>query len=282
MTNLRADIVRSIFRVAPVPGRYLSTALSAARVDLQSINGPLLCDDRWHEFEIGIDDLSDVIQRHIFFQGYFEFWETRLLRRELKPGDVFLDVGANIGWHSLVAANRVGQCGRVIALEPVPSTYSALVRNSELNGYGSLEPHNLGLSNKNGVLSIFAPEEANCGANSLYPGAGAPAPVCDITVEVGDQFLQRIGCTYVHLCKIDVEGAEIDVLEGLVNSLHSGMIGKIMIEVNPTSLERAGRSPAELLSKLDACGYKMRDIRTGRPFSAEAGVHHMVNLICSR
>jgi FkbM family methyltransferase len=274
----RAWLLQQLFTRLPVPGRFLSAALNAAGIDLPTLPSPILCRDRWNQFSVEIATATDIIERHILFQGYFEYKESRFIRRFLGPGQVFIDIGANIGWHSLLAAASVGRSGRVVAFEPASRAFNHLVRNIALNQFSQVEALHFGLSNCEAVFEIFPCEEANSGANSLY-GSGAELPIEQVKVLPGDQVLAELGISTIDLCKVDVEGAEVDVLEGLRETLGARRIRAIMIEVSQTSLARAGRSPEELISNLVAHGFQLRDVRTGHLVNHASDLSGGLNIV---
>jgi FkbM family methyltransferase len=277
---LRARMLQQAFSRLPVPGRFLAGALRAADIDLSRLPSPILCRDRWNEFSVEISTATDIIERHILFQGYFEYKESRFIRRVLGRGQVFVDIGANIGWHSLLAATRVGQSGRVVAFEPASRAFDHLVRNIGLNQFSQVEALHYGLSNCEATFEIFPCEEANSGANSLYGTvAGAGSPIEQVLVRPGDQVMAELGISAIDFCKIDVEGAEVDVLEGLAETLGARRIRTIMIEVSHTSLARAGRSPEELIAKLTAHGFQLRDVRTGHSVNHASDLSGGLNVV---
>jgi FkbM family methyltransferase len=275
---IRARLLREGFARLPIPGRYLMGALRAAAIDLSLLPSPILCRDRWNQFSIEIAAATDIIERHILFQGYFEYRESLFIRRTLLPGQVFVDVGANIGWHSLLAAARVGRRGRVLAFEPATRAYEQLLRNARLNDFANLEAFHFGLSTADASIDIYPCEDANSGANSLY-GSGDGKPIELVKVRRGDDVLEELQVPVVHLCKIDVEGAEVDVLDGLKESFRARRIRAIMIEVNPESLARADHSPGELISMLVANGFSLREVRTGHPVNQASDLKGGLNLV---
>lgn len=276
--SLKARMLRAAFLGLPIPGRYLTRAIRMAAIDLPQLPTPIQCRDRWNRFLVEIVNPCDIIERHILFQGYFEYRESALIRQLLGPGKVFLDVGANIGWHSLLAAEVVGKSGRVLAFEPVSVSYGRLCRNIELNNFTHVRAFQFGLSNRDEVISIYRCEEDNSGANSLY-GSEQQAPIERVGVKVGDAVLSDVQVSRIDLCKIDVEGAELDVLEGLSGALSEGKIKAIVIEVNPVSLLRAGRRPEELISFLRSHGFVLQDIRTGRPLDKDSPFNSTRNIV---
>lgn len=275
---MRARLLQHLFTRLPFPGRYLAGALQTAGVDLSRLPTPLLCRDRWNEFTVEISTATDIIERHILFQGYFEFRESLFIRNVLRNGQVFVDIGANIGWHSLLAAARVGGTGRVIAFEPASRAFNHLLRNIRMNQFAQVEALHHGLSNREDSIGIFTCEEANSGANSLY-GAGQSSPIEQVRVRPGDEVLAELGISTIDLCKIDVEGAELDVLEGLAQTLRNRRIRAIMIEINRDSLGRAGRSPEELISLLASHGFQLSDVRTGQAIHSAADLSGGLNAV---
>jgi FkbM family methyltransferase len=83
-------------------------------------------------------DLSDRLQRWLYLLGEYEAATIRFIQSFLRPGDTFLDFGANVGWHTLIAARCVGPKEQVLAFEPMPPNVERIRRNLELN-----EPHNV-------------------------------------------------------------------------------------------------------------------------------------------
>lgn len=272
--------LRFALRRLPVPGRYLSTILTCARCNPATIPLPLISKDRWNRINIHITDPQDLIQRHIFFQGYFEYYETVFLRKYLHSGAVFVDIGANIGWHTLMAAKCVGSTGRVIAFEPVASTFAHLAKNVVLNGFTNVELHNIGLGRRSGIFDIFPCEDGNDGANSLY-AAHAEKPLEQVRIENGDTVFHSQDIDEIDLCKIDVEGAEFDVLAGLRETLAARKIRCLLIEANDSALGRAGHSVEELFSLLISYGFRLSDLRSSKPVLHASDVTHGINVVAT-
>ena len=155
----------------------------------------------------------------------FEEWAWSYL--SVKKGDVFIDVGAHIGKYACVIARLVGEQGRVIAIEPHPGNYRALVRNLELNGLRNVVALNFAAYNRDCVVNLF--EGANSLGRSsikLDDGAGfveVQARALDRVPEVANQ-------SRIDLIKIDVEGAEYEVAEGLAGILRAHK-PKLLLEV---------------------------------------------------
>ncbi|MYS71579.1 FkbM family methyltransferase, partial [Streptomyces sp. SID5926] len=114
-------------------------------------------------------DTQDLIQRYLYLFGAWEPHLTAWLRRRLRPGDGFVDVGANIGVFSVLAARLVGDAGRVVAIEASPDVHRRLVGNARLNGLGNIRALNAAVSDRTRTLTFALASSRNTGANSIVP-----------------------------------------------------------------------------------------------------------------
>lgn len=168
-----------------------------------------------------------------------ELLETFL--QEIRPGDIVLDIGANIGLYTLPSALKLRGNGYVFAFEPAPLWFRRLRENIELNRLGSgnlVVPYNIGLSNKNETCDMIIKEVQGSGMGSISPNYRDHLDtdkVISIPVRLvqGDQFLREQGIPPPNLVKIDVEGAELAVLQGLEKSLRHKDCRFILCEVHP-------------------------------------------------
>lgn len=179
----------------------------------------------------------------------------------LAPGDIFVDVGANIGLYSILASRRVGQTGRVLAFEPSPREFARLLENLTLNDAMSVTPFSVALGGAPGLMDLhIAP--THTGLNTLQISDSAAhafrgARVHSVPVLTFDDAIAPLlaGRT-VKLLKIDVEGAEMDVLIGMKAALAEGLFARIVIEVTPDFLRAFGRTKGELYDLLAGFGYR--------------------------
>ena len=188
---------------------------------------------------------SDIIQRKI---AYFGVWEPNLtayLRRSLRSGDVFIDVGANIGYFSLLASRLVGTSGKVVAIEASPEIFERLRRNLKKNSAANVRPINQAAAYEPGQLSVFGGPPENSGRTSVMPLAGnrfqafveAQPLHCMLTPDE----LARI-----RLIKIDIEGAEAQVLKSfLENANLYGPRCELAVEVAPENSSMIGEMEAK-------------------------------------
>lgn len=158
---------------------------------------------------------NDVIDEHIRSEDEFERAEQQFVLNFLKPGMNVFDVGAHHGLYTLLAASKVGATGKVVAFEPSPRERKRLTENVLLNGYQNVtvEPMALGKTNGKATLHVCLGRETGC--NSLRPPAvEEPLESFEVPVSTVDTYCMTYGITSIDFVKLDVEGAELDVLAG--------------------------------------------------------------------
>ncbi|MDX3388383.1 FkbM family methyltransferase, partial [Streptomyces niveiscabiei] len=109
---------------------------------------------------------SDVIQRYLYLFGAWEPHLTSFVSRRLRPGDTFIDVGANIGYYTVLASQLVGSTGRVVAVEPSPDFHEALAGNVRLNGCANVRTVNTAVSDTPGRLTFYLEDPMNLGGTT--------------------------------------------------------------------------------------------------------------------
>jgi UDP-perosamine 4-acetyltransferase len=184
--------------------------------------------------------------------GEFEPGLRRLLERVLEPGMVFLDVGAHLGLHTLTAARRVGNSGRVFSFEPTPTTHDLLCRTLKLNEFDDrVTVWRAAAGRKDTDTPLYV--GAISGHNSLYP-----FPSSETTVEVKVVQLDKAlpSGHHIDVAKIDVEGAELDVLCGMSRIITENPGILIIAEYGPSHLARTGIAPKDWLSAFSSQGFQ--------------------------
>lgn len=154
----------------------------------------------------------------------FESWMWNYLKP--KKGDVFLDIGAHIDKYSLQVAKIVGEKGLVIAIELMPKNYSTLMRNIKLNGLKSIIPLRIAAWNTECDVKLFIGDKG--GHNSLKYNMGLG--YIKVKAKSLDIVLKELNVNQVNWIKIDVEGAEYEVLQGLEKTLKNNS-PKLIVEV---------------------------------------------------
>jgi len=197
---------------------------------------------------------------HLIYCRYFEAHERHFLNRFLRPGDVFVDVGANIGLFTLIAAERVSSKGQVLAFEPTAKTFGRLVDNVQLNKLPNVECFRLALSDSRGHLQLTASKNGHDAWNSLSTVALGESGEAELVEVVDwDQFARqrKLGGRSVTMMKIDVEGWESRVLEGGKEFFASSDAPVLQVEFTDAAAEAAGSSCQLLYERLQSFGYEM-------------------------
>ncbi|MGL5889965.1 MAG: FkbM family methyltransferase [Bacteroidia bacterium] len=191
--------------------------------------------------------------------GSFEWAEREWLNNALKPGNVFFDIGANIGLMSLLAAQKTGATGAVVAFEPVSGTFGKLQKNSALNPQlKNIQTVRAAVSDANGKQEIFITGPGRDAWNSLVPAEGMQSEIIE-TFRLDDLMNdEKLELPRPDLIKIDVEGWEIHVLRGAEETLKTNK-PVLLIEFTASNLEAAGASCAQLASELTRLGYSIHE-----------------------
>lgn len=223
--------------------------------------------------------------------GSYEPAETAYIRRFLKSGMTFVDIGANIGWFTLNAAKIVGPAGRVVSFEPRADTHAALSRSLEDNGYLSFcTAYNNAVGRTPGELLIgWNPQMGNPGGTWLLSEKGlqdaylnSGAATQKTSVVTLDSI---IGDSHVDLIKIDVEGAEPLALGGAAGVL-SNQRPTILCEINPTLLHTVSQTDElSFVQHIESFGYDCRlltlDGAAGPLFQKRDENYDMLNVVFS-
>ena len=208
-------------------------------------------------------DLENAIHRQIYM-GCFANAMTRWARTLLNAGGTFLDVGAHVGYFSLIAADRVGREGRVFAMEPNPVVFRRSVRTwRPIKSRTSTPATGAWQSGKDPSSCTCLTQRVS--ATTMRPcfdgRTGRPSRYRCIVSTIAWTAWK---VTRIDLMKIDVEGSEPRVLAGGAKHLARGVVRHAMIEINGPRLVEAGSSPAALVDDLAALGFEPARLVRGR------------------
>lgn len=170
-----------------------------------------------HRFDLVVEPESlrrECIERSIYYQGGYEEGTLDVMRRILRPGDTFVDAGANIGLMAMAAARFTGECGRVLAFEPHPAALAALRRNIAANGIHTIDVIEAALGSRSETATLFDRNAISAGSASLIRQEGSSDSGFVVPVTTLDDALKALEVRTVHMLKIDVEGYELEVLKG--------------------------------------------------------------------
>lgn len=205
-------------------------------------------------------DLRDrVVCETLYTRGIWELNVTHAFQRLLRGGMVVVDLGANVGYYTLLASEKVGQAGRVFAFEPDPFCYGLLAKNVAINRCVNVVTVNKAVSDRTGTAWLFL-EAKNKGGHRLYASqeTGHSIPVEVIRL---DQYFPD-GDSRVHLIKMDIQGAEMAALRGMRRIIEANEDLAIVVEFWPVGIERFGDDPADFVHALLGYGFRFHGIKT--------------------
>jgi len=216
-------------------------------------------------------NLWDEVQFGIWWGGEsYEIKQTRYFKSLLTPGSVVFDVGANVGYYSLISAPLVGPGGRVYAFEPASQQFALLKNNASRNGLCQILPHKLALSEKSGQAILHLEDEFNTGTASLRQAGPIDRLDEIVTCTTLDDFADSQVLDRLDVVKIDVEGNELTVLRGGRRTLEM-FHPTLLVEVKEHHQVLAGCSSHELFEWLIALNYLPFRINSGtRPTPIES------------
>lgn len=199
--------------------------------------------------ELFVDPADEVLAQHLLQGRAWEPFETVLFEETIRPGMTVVDVGANVGYHTLAAGRLVGAAGRVIAFEPEPRNFDLLRRNVERNGLAQRATLIQAAVGECTGTSLLYRDAINFGAHSISQcnvvgGDSISVPCVSLRDALRAEDLIRLD-----VLKIDVQGAEGMVIAGAGDLLDRGHI-RIFMELWPQGLQRAGTDALALLETL--------------------------------
>jgi len=208
---------------------------------------------------------------HHYVHNSYEPFTADLLANLLFSQRLFIDVGAHYGFYTLLAATRHSRL-EVLALEPVQESYTVLTRNIERNGVKGVRALQRAASDCDGrALFNISLSSENC---SFYPHPVAP-PVYQIEVDTMTiDTLLRDHAPCPTVIKMDTDGHELKVLEGMKDTLARFRDLSLVVEFNPKMLKRAGHAPEDLLEKLERLGFMSSSLTTASAGRRSSPIHN--------
>ena len=193
---------------------------------------------RIHNYKLRLDLTYPGLSRQVLIAGTREEQLKAVLEREIKPGATILDLGANIGYYTVMMCKLIGPAGKIYAIEPEPRNFDLLRQNIALNGMeGMVEARNVAAGERDGKAKFYVSEFSNL--HTMLPisrdGQRTPGIREDSFIEVDtvdpSEFLK--GKRRVDLIRMDIEGFEVEVLNGLERAISEGLFdGKVVFEAH--------------------------------------------------
>jgi len=187
-----------------------------------------------------------TFQSYIINSGWEEL-TTEMFKKVVKEGDVIVDLGANLGYYTLLAARLVGPRGKVYAFEPEPINYGLLLKNIELNGYDNVVAMQKAVSNVTGKARLFL-DDKDTGAHTIYQPDNTREFIEVESVTLDEFFRDKKHP--VNVIKMDIEGAEMAAFSGMDRLIRGNENLKIFVEFYLPGIARSGGSAQEFIRRL--------------------------------
>tara|TARA_Y100000590_G_scaffold432073_1_gene547644 strand:+ start:669 stop:1556 length:888 start_codon:yes stop_codon:yes gene_type:complete len=220
--------------------------------------------------------------------------ETKIIKDEIKPGDIVLDIGAHIGYFTLILAKYVGDKGLVCAFEPEPKNFKLLSKNVQVNNYKNVILTNKAVSNKNEKCLLYVGQESS-GANRIYePKKSLSQKFQTVTTEtivLDDFFKNKENLDKISFIKMDMEGAEYKAILGMDLLFEKNKKISILTEFSKKSIEDSGHTSLEFIdffynngfqvNLLDEKNKKIVPITKTELLKIDSNTQ-LINLLCKR
>lgn len=222
------------------------------------------------EHSVEIDGIKLFLDKHDSLGLHLQPYEPVLLKwvkEHVMSGDIVVDVGANIGYYTMMLAKAVGPKGKVFAFEPEPNNFELIKKNIDANGFTNIIPINSAVGKENGMLKLYISKPEWNGSNGMhriYPSVFCEDSPIDISVlsldtffnnkkiwiDENDTLMLSDGLVNdISFVKIDAEGAELDVLKGMTNILNNKRLS-MLVEYGPACVREKGDNPYETVDIL--------------------------------
>ncbi len=216
-----------------------------------------------HRHKMHLDSKDSLL---LSLRKNYEPKHVRLLRKNVKPGDYVVDIGAHIGYYTLILADIVGPTGKVYSFEPNPETFKILKKNVETNGYKNVVLEQKAVSNKKGRIKLYL-SKINTGDSRIHEVSDDESfKYKEFNVESVslDSYFKNV--KRINFFKMDIQGAEPLALEGMKKLLKTKNL-KFTMEFSPENLHSFGFNPEKILNTLSKEGYTLVDLDKQRLLS---------------
>ncbi len=231
-------------------------------------------------------NLGEHMASQIFWFGYYSGEIARLMKQLLRPGDIFIDGGANIGELSLVAAKSVGPGGRVLSFEPAAGTYGSLVNHVRINGMEqTILAFRKGLSDQIGSREIFSADthyrdgSLHTGLVTMFRSDQRGASLGEIELTTIDAIARDVLLDRLAGVKLDIEGAELAAIRGASDTL-ARFRPWLIVEIGAETCHAAGYDPAEVLEALPGYRFLRIEYRRSPVPIRPSDLRHWQNVLC--
>ncbi len=196
---------------------------------------------------------TDHIQQQLFWYGYYEKDAILLWQQLVHKDSCVIDIGANIGYYSVVAAYKT-ESGRVYAFEPLNEAYGQLLQNINTNKFTNIQTYPVAVTNLAGKELFYISGPDNTGMSGLKQADNFSGNTEMITTVLLDDWIKNIHTRKIDLIKMDIEGAEMNALYGMQDIIKQYQ-PVFFIEINQLHLQKFGYTPSQVYHFLFSLGY---------------------------
>jgi FkbM family methyltransferase len=213
-------------------------------------------------FKMILDEFDADLSRQIRFTGSYsdEKLELTVLKDNIKPRQTVLDLGANLGFYSILTASLVGKHGRVFAFEPLPRNAELIKASLTENLYDNITVINAAVSNRVGktklYLSPYYTSEHSLFDLHYSTGIKSTLDTIDVELITIDGFMKKDDKPKIDFIKMDIEGSEGHAIEGMENTIRESKKMTLLSEYWPNALMNS-INPKEYLERLSGIGFKI-------------------------
>lgn len=206
-----------------------------------------------------VSNKDSALGLYLRLKGEFEPLQTKLFLNSIKKGQTVLDIGANVGYYTVLASKLVGEKGKVYAFEPDLRNFKLLQKNIKLNNCQNVFPYKIGLADQDKIAKLLS-DKANPGESRLAVTKDEKAISQKIKITTLNKFASLKRIKRFDVIKIDIEGAEIKALKGAQEALSKIKKVTLFIECNTRALERFSNSYQDLITILNQLGFDIETI----------------------
>lgn len=211
-------------------------------------------------YKMFVDTRDISLAPHLLFDGYWEMWITKVFRQSVRPGMTVVDVGANFGYYTLIAADLVGSTGKVHAVEADPQNFELLRKTIDVNGFSSRVAAHCFAAVECARVVELVKHDNYLGSHSIF-SAGESQEACK-KVPVQGLALDDVIAAPVDFMKIDAEGAEPLIVRGMNRLIENSPALSMIMEFSPAYYRHQGIEPRSFLNTLRGHGFDIRVIST--------------------
>ncbi len=246
---IRRGIKQIFFPFAKIITKYIPGSRIIARGTYNLLPSEYWLNVHNVPFLVNIHDRG--IGEYLFLRGEYALGRVAEIKEVVKQGDIVIDIGANIGYFTVLMANLVGPQGKVYAFEPDPRNFSLLQRTIKKNGFTSVIAEQKAISNKTGEFLLY--QTRSWSSNTLTPTN------CVLTTKIQvitlDTFLSQED--HIDFVKMDMDGSEPLAIQGMVQLIRRSPNLRVLAEYQPGNLKRYLSNPLDFISIAEQCGLKL-------------------------